>query len=102
MPRLMGSAVSAPIKQQAKALKGRRYMRGMLPEKYFEVVVKKEHGELLDILGFSEEEAFEIFVQVPVTRYSRLHSKTIISRLDLRRTSVSSHTIGNHIVVCIE
>ncbi|CAM9426212.1 unnamed protein product, partial [Pylaiella littoralis] len=38
-------------------------MRGMLPEKYFQVVVKKEHGELLDILGFSEEEAFEIFVQ---------------------------------------
>eukprot|EP00752_Nemacystus_decipiens_P002610 g2443.t1 len=38
-------------------------MGGMLPEKYFEVVVKKEHGELLDILGFSEEEAFEIFVQ---------------------------------------
>eukprot|EP00903_Cladosiphon_okamuranus_P019985 g18360.t1 len=38
-------------------------MRGMLPEKYFEVVVKKEHGELLGILGFSEEEAFEIFVQ---------------------------------------
>ncbi len=60
----MGSAASAPIRQQAKALKGRRYMRGMLPEKYFEVVVKKEHGELLDILGFSEEEAFEIFVQV--------------------------------------
>lgn len=60
----MGSAVSAPIKQQAKALKGRRYMRGMLPEKFFEVAVKKEHGELLDILGFSEEEAFEIFVQV--------------------------------------
>ena len=59
----MGSAVSAPIRQQAKALKGRRYMRGMLPEKYFEVVVKKEHGELLDILGFSEEEAFQIFVQ---------------------------------------
>lgn len=60
----MGSAVSAPIIQQAKALKGRRYMRGMLPEKYFEVVVKKEHGELLEILGFSEEEAFEIFAQV--------------------------------------
>lgn len=60
----MGSAASAPLRQQAKALKGRRYMRGMLPEKYFQVVVKKEHGELLDILGFSEEEAFEIFVQV--------------------------------------
>lgn len=60
----MGSAASAPIKRQAKALKGRRYVRGMRPEKYFEVVVKKEHGETLDILGFSEEEAFEIFVQV--------------------------------------
>lgn len=67
----MGSAVSAPIKQQAKALKGRRYMRGMLPEKYFEVVVKKEHGELLDILGFSEEEAFEIFVQVRAAKKIR-------------------------------
>lgn len=60
----MGSAVSAPIRQQAKALKGRRYMGGMRPEKYFEVVVKKDHSELLDILGFTEEEAFEIFVQV--------------------------------------
>lgn len=60
----MGSAASASIKQQAKALKGRRYMRGMRPEKYFEVVVKAEHGELFTILGFSEEEAFEIFVQV--------------------------------------
>lgn len=39
-------------------------MRGMRPEKYFEVVVKAEHGELFKILGFSEEEAFEIFVQV--------------------------------------
>lgn len=78
----MGSAVSAPIKQQVKALKGRRYMRGMLPEKYFEVVVKKEHGELLDILGFSEEEAFEIFVQV--YRYihtcSLNHTKYMIHR----------------------
>lgn len=69
----MGSAVSAPIKQQAKALKGRRYMRGMLPEKYFEVVVKNEHGELLDILGFSEEEAFEIFVQVYRRKKTKLH-----------------------------
>lgn len=60
----MGSAASAPIKRQAKALGGRRYMGGMKPEKYFEVVVKKEHGEVLDILGFSEEEAFEIVVQV--------------------------------------
>lgn len=77
----MGSAVSAPIKQQAKALKGRRYMRGMLPEKYFQVVVKKEHGELLDILGFSEEEAFEIFVQVRkvVTLTVRCHKREVTS-----------------------
>lgn len=61
---LMGSAVSAPIERKVKALRGRRYMRGMRPEKYFEVVVKKEHGELLDILGFSDDEAFTIFVQV--------------------------------------
>lgn len=60
----MGSAVSAPIKRQAKAFRGRRYMRGMRPEKYFEVVLKPEHGELFRILGLSEEEAFEIFVQV--------------------------------------
>lgn len=39
-------------------------MRGMRPEKYFEVVVKKEHGKLLDILGFSDDEAFALFVQV--------------------------------------
>lgn len=60
----MGSAASAPIKKQAKALKGRRYMRGMRPEKYFEVVVKEQHGELFEILGLSVEEAFEIFVKV--------------------------------------
>lgn len=60
----MGSAVSAPIERQVNALRGRRYMRGMRPEKYFEVVVKKEHGKLLDILGFSDDEAFALFVQV--------------------------------------
>lgn len=66
----MGSAASAPIKKQAKALKGRRYMRGMRPEKYFEVVVKEQHGELFEILGLSEEEAFEIFVKVIVDHVS--------------------------------
>eukprot|EP00904_Undaria_pinnatifida_P011356 jgi/Undpi1/7350/HiC_scaffold_22.g09823.m1 len=59
----MGSAASTPIKRQAKALGGRRYMGGMKPEKYFQVVVKKEHGEVLDILGFSDEEAFDVVVQ---------------------------------------
>lgn len=72
----MGSAASAPIKQQAKALKGRRYMHGMRPEKYFEMVVKKEHRELLDMFGFSDAEAFEIFVQVSlVDVHGCLHSK---------------------------
>ena len=60
----MGSTSSAPIKRQVKVLQGRRYLRGMRPAKYFKVVVKKEHGELLDILGFSEEDAFAIFLQV--------------------------------------
>lgn len=60
----MGSAVSAPIERQAKVLRGRRYMRGMCPEKYFEVVVKRENRELLDILGFSDDEALAIFVKV--------------------------------------
>ena len=45
-------------------------MGGMKPEKYFEVVVKKEHGEVLDILGFSDEEAFDVVVQVQC--FSRL------------------------------
>lgn len=66
----MGSGASTPIKRQAKGLKGRRYMQGMRPEKYFEVVVKPELGELFEILGFSEEEAFEIFVQVSQGYYT--------------------------------
>lgn len=39
-------------------------MRGMRPEKFFAISVKPELGELFEILGFSEEEAFEIFAQV--------------------------------------
>lgn len=60
----MGATTSAPIKQQVKALKGRRYKRGMRPDKYFDIVVKRELGELLEILTFSNDEAFELFVQV--------------------------------------
>lgn len=64
----MGATTSAPIKQQVKALKGRRYKRGMRPDKYFDIVVKRELGELLEILTFSDDEAFELFVQVQTCR----------------------------------
>lgn len=54
-----GASLAAPKKK----LQGRRYLQGMIPEKYFAEVVQAEHGETFRVLGLNDYEGLQLFLQ---------------------------------------